>query len=162
MSGPEQKPIDKSTWGPGPWQEEPDRVEWKHAGFVCLMLRSHSGGNWCGYVGVPPGHPLHGKGYSDPHPNPVDALDVHGGITYANSCAGNICHVPAPGEPDDVWWLGFDCNHAWDIAPKSEAYWREQDPDNPFRAQPDQVYRALPYVKRQVEQLAEQMRERAP
>lgn len=31
--------------------------------------------------------------------------------------ATNICHVPAEGEPDDVWWFGFDCSHAGDVAP---------------------------------------------
>lgn len=40
-------PIDKSAWGPGPWQDEPDRVEWEHAGLPCLMVRSRDLGQWC-------------------------------------------------------------------------------------------------------------------
>lgn len=88
--------YDKSDWGAGPWQDEPDRVEWDHAGLPCLAARSPTGGNWCGYAAVPPGHPLHGQDY-----NAVD-VDVHGGLTYADRCGGHICHVPKPGEPEDV------------------------------------------------------------
>jgi hypothetical protein len=25
--------------------------------------------------------------------------------------------VPNPGEPDDVWWFGFDCAHCDDMSP---------------------------------------------
>src|SRR5690606_29850193 len=110
---------DRSEWPPGPWDNEPeDTVECRVAGFPCLLVRGPSGA-WCGYVGVPPGHSLHGKSYGD---DAVDALNVHGGITYGGACqvGGHICHVPAPGEPDDVWWLGFDCNHSGDVSPNDE------------------------------------------
>jgi len=66
-------------------------------------------------VAVPPGHPFHGKGWKEVE----DHLEIHGGITYAEACAGHICHVPEPGEPDNVWWLGFDCAHAFDRRPAS-------------------------------------------
>jgi len=41
--------LDKSTWGPGPWQEEPDKVQWQdpQTGSVCLAVRGPMGG-WCG------------------------------------------------------------------------------------------------------------------
>lgn len=111
-------------WGDGPWKDEPDRIEWRRPGSALprLMLRGPMG-SWCGYVGVPEGHPLHGRkawgtGATDEqHHAAVDDLEVHGGITYAEACAGNICHVPAPGEPDHVWWFGFDCAHAGDVSP---------------------------------------------
>ena len=105
----------------------------------------------CGYVGVPREHPAYGKQGED-----VD-VEVHGGVNYAHTCAGEICHVPAPGMPDDVWWLGFDCAHAGDLAPGIRATLRRLDvPDRegPFR----DVYRALPYVRREIESLAEQLR----
>ena len=101
----------------GPWDGEPDRLEFRAAGLPCLLVRNGSGA-WCGYAAVPPGHPLHGKGYSDPE---LEEVSAHGGLTYAAGCQGKICHVPAPGEPDDVWWFGFDCSHAWDISPSD--YW---------------------------------------
>lgn len=89
-------------------------------------------GAWCGYVGVPPGHPWHGQPYDD-----VDA-GVHGGLTYAEACQGSVCHVPKPGEPDDVWWLGFDCGHYQDAVPAMIAMgYRSLGLDGTYR---DQAY----------------------
>ena len=105
--------MDKSTWGEGPWQHEPDKVEWRSYGFPCLIVRG-PGGQLCGYVAVNPGHPWHGKDCDD-----VEVL-VHGGCSYDGKCQpdGHICHVPKPGESDDVWWLGFDCAHGGDYIPR--------------------------------------------
>lgn len=108
LGGPE-------TWGEGPWQGEPDRVEWRNPAMpgIVMLTQRNGHGAWCGYVGVPPGHPAHGKGWSD-----IDGkLSVHGGLTYGEACSGHICHVPDPGEPEHLWWLGFDCNHGGDYAP---------------------------------------------
>jgi len=93
----------------GPWHDEPDEERFEAHGHPCLLLRNPLGA-WCGYVAIAPGHPWHGIDYGQ-----IDA-EVHGGLTYANACAGHICHVPKPGEPDDVWWLGFDCIHAGDLS----------------------------------------------
>lgn len=109
------------VWGDGPWLDEPDRVDFEFAGIPCLLRRNAyagkpdaSMGNWCGYAAVAPGHPLHGAGYYAAEEAGVRA---HGGLTYASACAGEICHVPKPGEPDDVWWFGFDCAHSGDLVP---------------------------------------------
>ena len=32
------------------------------------------------------------------------------------------CHIPLPGESDNVWWLGFDCGHYMDVQPGREAF----------------------------------------
>ncbi len=160
--------IDKSTWGEGPWQTEPDRVEWEHAGLPCLALRSEFSGNWCGYAAVPPGHPLHGAEYDDV------AVDVHGGPTYSAQCQGDICHVPKPGQPDDVWWIGFDCHHAFDFAPAYHVRMRKHGlkihPDVDYDhaavlqfldAHPERwdlsVYRTVDYVQAETNRLAEQL-----
>lgn len=153
--------IDKSAWGDGPWQHEPDRVEWDHAGLPCLALRGQRSGNWCGYAAVPPGHPLHGK-----HFDATD-VDVHGGLTYANRCAGHICHVPKPGEPDDVWWFGFDCAHCGDFTPAVDATLRaigaRDEPPYDHAAAiaandwTVEVYRTLAYVQTETNRLAEQL-----
>lgn len=148
--------VDKSAWGDGPWMTEPDRAEWTHAGRPCLAVRN-SMGNWCGYAAVDPGHPLHGLGYSS-----APDLDVHGGLTYANRCAGSVCHVPQPGEPDDVWWFGFDCGHAWDIAPAmvsrmKEIYASHGESDYMPLDLPGSSYKTLDYVKAEVNKLAEQL-----
>lgn len=153
--------VDRSIWGAGPWQDEPDRVEFEHAGLPCLALRNHHG-IWCGYAAVPPGHPLHGKPYDE-----ID-VDVHGGLTYANVCAGHICHVPKPGEPDNVWWFGFDCGHGGDFSPGMHASlqlhgFREGNYDHATAVAAAtwlvEVYRDLPYVRAEIERLAGQLAE---
>lgn len=167
--------IDKSTWGDGPWQTEPDRVEWEHAGLPCLALRNHHG-NWCGYAAVPSGHPLHRKDFED-----LD-VDVHGGLSYANLCqddrddgVAGICHVPKPGEPADVWWFGFDCGHCFDFMPAMMALMRvhhrlpsyvKDAPYDHARASASEdwhtvVYRTLDYVQAETNSLAEQLAARA-
>lgn len=111
--------------GDGPWIDEPDKAQWVDptTDLDCLAVRNH-GGAWCGYVGLPPDHPLHGVGHGDlPH------LDVHGGVNYSDHCVevdGSedgpyICHVPEPGRPAKVWWVGFDCGHAFDLRPTMDA-----------------------------------------
>ncbi len=158
-------PIDKSTWGDGPWQAEPDRVEWEHAGLPCLALRNENFGVWCGYAAVAPGHPLHGKDHGDVE------VSVHGGLTYANRCDGDrICHVPKPGEADDVWWFGFDCGHCFDFMPafaarhallleplpRQQAYDHNAAVNASSRLYVD-VYRTLNYVQDETNALAEQL-----
>lgn len=108
---------DREAWGHGPWDGEPDKVQFADplTGLPCLARRNRLGA-WCGYVGVDETHPLYG---ADLH---VPDVEVHGGITFAEPCADGepergICHVPDPGEPDHVWWFGFDCAHSFDYVP---------------------------------------------
>lgn len=162
----EPNPFDLEAWRkePGPWQGEPDRKEWRHAGFACLIVRSRFG-SLCGYVGTPPGHPWHGKSYRELEEHP-DYPDCHGGITYSGSCSGEIHHTPTEGEPE-VWWQGFDCNHSDDIAPGLLAFERFMCAHNPVFAKLTKMiaespygsrrqYRDIAYVTHEVEQLAEQ------
>jgi hypothetical protein len=148
---------DKSTWGPGPWQTEPDLQEWRHAGLPCLAKRVRLG-NWCGYVGVPSGHPDHGKGYDELE------VEVHGGLTFSESCSEVACHVPAPGESDDFFWFGFDCLHFNDYAP-GWATSREpgygQGYGNDPRNLQKRIYRDLAYVTAETNRLADQLAARA-
>lgn len=104
--------LDREGWPPGPWDDEPDRLEFEHAGLPCLIVRIPLG-TWCGYVGVSPDHPWHGRGYDH-----VDA-EAHGGLTFSGACqiGGLICHESKASRADDVWWLGFDCAHAGDLIP---------------------------------------------
>jgi hypothetical protein len=141
---------DRKPDTPGPWQDEPDKVQWidEASGLDCLIVRNHVGA-LCGYVGVPPGHTWHGQDYDD-----VPA-DVHGGLTYANRCQEDqehgICHIPEPGRPDDVWWLGFDCAHFGDLAPGVDANVRKLG-----LSERGGIYRDLAYVRAQVAYLARQ------
>lgn len=146
--------FDKASWGPGPWIDEPDRVEFEHDGFPCIILRVESG-SLCGYVAVPPGHPWHGVDYSrwEKGREDVPEPDCHGGVTYARKCIGQVCHMPKPGEPDDVWWLGFDHAHLYDISP---AYAASPVFGGPAWIDPMASYKTIQYVRRQCESLAEQ------
>lgn len=135
--------VERSGWPAGPWDDEPDRVEWRYRGLPCLIVRTEQGA-LCGYVGVPSGHPADNiEG---------DAFLVHGGITYQAKCqpSGPICHVPAPGEPDDVVWLGFDCGHAWDLVPGRLARGLDVARDGA-------AYRDESFVRRECQQLADQI-----
>jgi hypothetical protein len=100
----------KKTAPVGPWTDEPNRVEFKHAGLDCLLSRTAMG-YWCGYVGLPRGHRFYGKSYDE------DSVDVrvHGGLTYAEECNGHVCHLTE--DDDKLWWLGFDCAHYMDLSP---------------------------------------------
>jgi hypothetical protein len=149
--------IDRSAWPAGPWDAEPDRIEWRtEAGFVGIILRQGCTGHLCGYVGVEPGHPWHGKSFGD---GVIDTVDVHGGVTYGEACEGNVCHVPAPGEPEHLWWLGFDAAHHRDFAPRdlgTEALERWGHPKG-YR----QSYRDVGFMTAEVESLARQARSAA-
>jgi hypothetical protein len=154
--------LDRTEWGPGPWDGEPDKISWtdEATGLPCVMVRNKMG-SWCGYVAVEPGHSAHGKDYVD-----VD-VDVHGGLTFCDSCnetgpiEHSVCHVPEPGKSGDVWWLGFDCGHAWDVQPGLDATLRSfglVPPHEKFPGVgPGTTYRDVKYVRRECEQLAAQL-----
>jgi hypothetical protein len=175
METKEYRTIDKSDWGPGAWQNEPDKMQWRDeaTGFPCLIVRSPLG-NLCGYVGITEGHPWFGKDYNRgkvtscdgcDHENdyhyactPAGNLRVHGGITYSDFCqpskneAKGICHLPSPGEPDHVYWFGFDCGHCDDLSPTMERRLQMFSSDR-------LIYRDLAYVREQVASLALQLKE---
>jgi hypothetical protein len=150
--------VDKSDWGQGAWHNEPDKVQWIDAatGLDCLAVRSNPAlGNWCGYVGVPEGHPAFGLDHDD-----VDA-DAHGGLTFSGLCRDgeettSVCHIPAEGRPDRVWWLGFDCGHCYDVQPAMDA----RIPGI-YPMVSGSVYRTLGYVQAECADLARQLAEQS-
>lgn len=190
--------LPKSEWGEGPWQHEPDKMEWRdeETGLPCLIVRGPAGA-LCGYVGVAPSHPFHGLSYDglpkavhdaqmedfrarmlarktfseigeiaaglerqepDAVGQMVGEIEVHGGLTYSDKCTGKICHVPEPGESDDVWWFGFDCAHAGDYLP---AFERRDDPVLGLGCKTGWggviEYRDIPYVQAECATLAKQL-----
>jgi hypothetical protein len=137
--------MDKTAWGSGPWQQEPDKVQWTdpRTGFACLIVRNEVG-SLCGYVGVPEGHPWHGMSCWDL--SELNSIPVT--LDYSNECAGDpegptICHVAAAGEPETLWWLGFHCSHAFDLSPALLAL-PILLPERLFK---NQTYRPIEYVK---------------
>jgi len=105
----------------------------------------------------------------------ISTVEVHGGLTYANACSGHICHVPKQGEPDDVWWFGFDTSHAGDFSPELDLIIRkcggrrDVEPYDHDRAialhavdwSAADVYRTLDYVQQETNRLADQLAVRA-
>lgn len=155
---PERRPATS-----GPWDDEPDKAQWvdEATGLDCLIVRNRLGA-LCGYVGLPPGHRLHGVDYYDAE----DAADlhVHGGLTFADRCqegaedGPGVCHVPEPGRPAEVWWLGFDCAHAGDLSPGLQEDLAKAGVDTSWRSGMfADVYRDFGYVQGQVTDLARQL-----
>lgn len=137
----------RESWGPGPWENEPDHVEWydETTGMACMINRGPIGA-LCGYVGVEPDHPLHGVGTDDERLWPIFS---HHDINYAAACqeGGEICHVPAEGRSHDVWWFGFDCGHAMDMIPQFAN-------DPVLKSLANGVYRDVGYVTAVVTRMA--------
>jgi hypothetical protein len=136
----------------GPWHDEPDHVDFEAHGLPCIVHRANLGA-WCGYVAVPPGHPWHGKEFMSGSDEP--RAEVHGGVTYTSKCQGPLCHVPKPGESDDVWWVGFDCAHLGDIVPGILAV----SARTPSGFAQYESYKTLSYVRAETEELAKQAAE---
>lgn len=160
--------VDKATWGDGPWQDEPDKMQWpdEATGLPLLIHRSDAAGAWCGYVGVPEGHPWYKTAV-----HTIDSLlpvGVHGGLNFTSFCQDDgdesrgVCHVPGPGEPDHVYWIGFDCGHGDDLSPAMDAVCRAHGltpmSENGLFSQ---VYRDVDYVQNQCRLLAAQVAEAA-
>ena len=146
MSETNEYIMDKSGFPPGPWMDEPDKLVWvdEATDLDCMIVRGPLGA-LCGYVGVGPDHPNHGKSvwYDEGGPS----VDVHGGLTFSAKCdeEGTICHVPQPGRITDVWWFGFDCAHAWDLVPRMTYM--------------EGTYKDIEFVRHEVTELARQLKE---
>ena len=144
----------RSEWARGVWDDEPDRAEWEHEGFACLAVRHPTFGNWCGYLGVGPDHPLFGV----PAAKAAKAgLKGHWGVNFAAPCDGGmICHTKRPGVPQEVWWFGFDCGHARDLAPAIEPIFLRAGHADDTPPELRREYRTLEYVREQVNEMARQ------
>lgn len=144
--------INRTGWPSGPWDSEPDKIQWndEQTGLTCIAVRNETLGHWCGYVGVPPMSPNESKHYDQ-----ID-VDVHGGLTFSGPCQDDpehgICHVPEPGQPEHLFWFGFDCAHCNDLVPYMLILQRKMGHENRWDS-----YRDLNYVRQQTEHLARQL-----
>lgn len=157
--------YDDRPWPDGPWMQEPDRIVWTddETGLDCMVRRHDKSGHLCGYVAVRRSHPAYGLDYYQwsetddlsPTQRALNDVTVHGGLTYADACDGDpvrgICHIPAPGDSDDVWWFGFDCAHYMDRQPGHVDYAHLLPRDG------GEVYRTVDYVRSECISLAAQL-----
>lgn len=146
------------------------------AGFRAVVIMGRLG-HRCGYVGLPPSHPLHGADYGEASPalsfpadepvgkrgiiplmccngeaRPDAVFDVHGGLTYSGNDSGY------PAKSDGLWWFGFDCGHSGDRA--SDEYLaaqRKKYPEHQILWLAEGVHRTLEYCVDECESLAAQM-----
>lgn len=145
--------LDKTAWPPGPWQDEPDHLEWydEATSYHCLMHRNEFFGFWCGYVGIDATHPYFGKS---------EDLDLfaHGGITNSDACH------PGRGASsgEDTWWIGFDCGHGFDYSPVwpvlRDAFGLGSLRRFQYLFPGVYEYRDIEFVKREIENLARQLK----
>lgn len=122
----------------GPWMTEADKIAWTDpmTGYGCIIRRSPNGRHLCGYVSVPPSHPLFGRGFRT---LAGIGIGIHGGLDYSAECEQresedrSVCHVvkrtvaddfkhrvhanAAADRHDDAWWFGFSCDQRTDIVP---------------------------------------------
>jgi len=129
-----------------PWEHEPDREEWVHelTGYKCTVWRHPTLGSLNGYVAIPKGHRVWGKGYDD-----VD-VEVHGGLTYADE-----------DKETGEWVFGFDCAHGGDFSPKILATlmkYTEMDTESIDFKMRTEIYRTFEWVKAEVCSLARQLK----
>ncbi|MBA2935657.1 hypothetical protein HZF05_16355 [Sphingomonas sp. CGMCC 1.13654] len=151
--------------GLGPWRDEPDKITWHDAdtGLGCIVRRATEG-HLEGFVGVDPGHPLHGF-HHDALGSGFD-IAVHGGLDYSRPCDDgpeerSVCH------PDEVvhrgrarahgaarrWWFGFSADQPYDLVPRKAAGIRRGDE---ALTRP-KVYRTIDYMIGECRALAAQL-----
>lgn len=124
------------------WLKEPDEVKFEHAGFKCLILRNPSLKHLNGYVALPKGHPYYGKHYDNIY------VDIHGGLTFSRGGNGEEWEK-------GYWWLGFDTGHYMDYSP---GLTEQLKLTAGIRSGPEEHYRNIHYVTKEVKHLAEQLK----
>lgn len=157
----------------GPWSPEADKIAWtdQMSGYGCIIRRSLERGHLCGYVSVPPGHPLFGRELGS---LTGITIGVHGGIDYSNACDDgapenrSVCHVVASPEihrevnrnvaadRDDAWWFGFSCDQRDDIVPLENR--RPRGDKTPAFGVDDPTYKTEAFVYGECVRLAAQLK----
>lgn len=127
------------------WLDEPDREDFEHAGYKCLVLRHDEVGHLCGYAAVPRGHPCYGKHYDHLPYEDLFTVDVHGGLTHSGEGDGKFWTA-------GYWWLGFDCAHAYDLVPFMEDFTKRF-----MGPSLGGTYRNFQYARQETKKLADEM-----
>lgn len=157
-----------------PFFNEPDYFKSCAYGLPFIMKRNHAKA-WCGYVGVPVGHPHYGLSYSDrvsvidrtaiqlKQQSPISILieaaqedDQKVSIDILYDCPGGITWAKdhAAGEyKDGYWYFGFDCHHYNDLGPR-DIILASQGAGYPSEGR---EYRTFEFVRRACFSLADQL-----
>jgi len=130
------------------WLDEPDREEFEHAGYRCLILRHCELLHLNGYVAVPRGHVCYGKDCDRLPYEDLLYVSAHGGLTFSDNGDGKF-------RPKGCWWFGFDCAHFNDLVPQIlDLEYRFYNRPNAMKGT---TYRNFNYVRQEVRRLAGQL-----
>lgn len=118
-------------------------------------------GNRCGYVAIPPSHPLYK--YHNPEYN-FPNLEVHGGVTFFEDARfDDITGIKCTDK-----WIGFDAAHCYDLEDMetSEKYFGETriskyKKNNPSYSDHTACHRSYSYMEEECKELIEQIVEKA-
>ena len=95
------------------------------------------------------GHPFHGVDYQKLE----EAIEnVHQGLTFSGEFSSEGRRAQAMAETFGVWWLGFDCSHAFDTMPAMDAMLRRLG--SPPSSYLGSRYWTVEAVREEVEDLA--------
>lgn len=129
------------------WETEPNTKSWKSWDQDCLAIRHPEMLTWNGYVAVP-------QRVLDKGLDLECVLSVHGGVTYQGEGFGQAW-FGAYMDPKK-YWVGFDCNHCYDLSPgmvKLREQYKTRLPPPSYT----EVYRNLDWVMQETATLAEQI-----
>lgn len=160
-----------------PWNDEPNDFMLTAFGLPVRARRHELWGHWCGFVGVPPSHPLFGHHFRDPVPHPPGmmkrpfAVDEHGALNVLTStfdhaewgegyasvsliigAHGGLSYAGHLHGDAENWYFGFDCSHAGDLQPLALDV--GIDPEWYLSVS---VYRTMAFVQSECLNLAEQL-----
>lgn len=110
-------------------------------GLLALVARHEQWGHLCGYVELPEGQ----TAFPDSESYFEFDLTCHGGLSFQGKLKAEL-----GGEMGNTW-LGFDCNHSWDLVPRPQAVFGD------IFKRPDAQYRTFAYCEEQCESLARQI-----
>lgn len=148
--------VDKSSWKPGPWRDEPDYESWIRKDLPCVIIRHPRMGYLCGYVGTYQSFDL---------PDEIENLP-HGGISFIETNP-DYWITPKKGKKstlaaliflnETIRWIGFDCGHLEDVIPNR--YDQRVIPlPSPFLSVArfsNDTYKDFEYVRKEVNKLAD-------
>lgn len=139
--------IDKSSWIPGEWDNEPDRLYWvdPQTEYHCIIRRVDIYGTLRGYVAVEKNHPLYGKSYL----SIIDDISVDGSDFCNRNCENGVRHLMD--DKEKSWWFEIDFNNYLDYSPGYGRF---------YLGAKDAIYRNISYVTAEVESLAKQLKNR--
>ena len=138
MKPSETMQIDKTKWERGPWDREPDKVDFEYQGYSCRVLRHRTLGHLCGYVGVTGGHPAYKVTYLDLHEQNLGWDFLRGTeLTFSDELPES-----------NLWWFGFDCAHSNDRTP--------------FYTSRQATYKGVDWVMARIYELADALKQMEP